>query len=65
MKKIKEGDTVTLDLSGAPTQVLVKSIGFDGLIIGTVDDKTIVQFKLGNTEIPKRNVFTSFFSMKK
>ena len=63
MKKIKEGDTVTLNLSGMPTQVLVKSIGFDGQIIGNIGTDTVIQFKIGNAQIPKKNIFKSFFSI--
>ena len=65
MAKIKEGDTVTIDLSGIATEVHIKAIGFDGTLHGVIDDKTAIQFKIGNAQIPKRNIFKSFFSMGK
>ena len=62
---IKEGDTVTLNLSGIATEVHIKEIGFDGTLHGVINDKTVIQFKMPNVQRPKRNVFKSFFSISK
>lgn len=68
MKKIKEGDTITLSLSGVPTKVTIKMIHFDGQINGQIDDDTFITFRMPNSELPNvdrpnRNVIKSFFSI--
>ena len=68
MNKIKEGDVITLDLSGVPTKVTIKLINFDGFINGQIDDKTFITFRMPNSElpnvdVPNKNIIKSFFSI--
>lgn len=61
---MKPGDTVTLLIAGKPVEVKVISQEDDGLFHGSIDEKTLISFKMAGGLRPEKKPFLqSFFKV--